>query len=424
MSKKLPAELYDKVNYLCRCYMDHIGRFYAEYDFVPEVRILQAAIAALYEKAPIFHSVFTDNHIRPYWKVMDYTMDDVLTVLECDDLQGAAIAFLEQSVAMDDPSQMKIALIHNGKKSILAFCYNHMIIDGGAFKQFMTDLCNAYTHICKTGEKPTDFHTGTRKYSAVYDDFSPEMKRKAKLQLGKVSVREKRTLPFTPKDGSEKATIVHHSISANVFKAALAEAKKYGATANDLIAAAYVCAIYAMTGKADSAFHFSCAMDLRRYMKHPEAIGYTNHTAFMDCSVPHCGATALETLQAVSESTRKNKQDPFLGLHGIPLLNIAYATMVQLQAELVVKLFYKNSNISLSNVGAVDNNTYTLDGHVVTDVLAVGSAKEKPCSMLTAVTINGKLVLAVCVNGNAKDKAMLTEFFGFFEQFFRSMIPN
>ena len=50
--QKLPAELYDKVNYLCRCYMDRVARFYLCYDFVPDVKALQTAIICLYEKAP------------------------------------------------------------------------------------------------------------------------------------------------------------------------------------------------------------------------------------------------------------------------------------------------------------------------------------------------------------------------------------
>ncbi|MBQ5884166.1 MAG: hypothetical protein IIW72_06525, partial [Clostridia bacterium] len=33
--KKLKSEMYDKVNYMCRRYMDRIARFELDYDFVP-----------------------------------------------------------------------------------------------------------------------------------------------------------------------------------------------------------------------------------------------------------------------------------------------------------------------------------------------------------------------------------------------------
>jgi NRPS condensation-like uncharacterized protein len=205
---------------------------------------------------------------------------------------------------------------------------------------------------------------------------------------------------------------------------AVAVAKQNGATVNDLMAAAYIAAVYALTGNIESPLHLSCAVDLRRYMKNTQQIGYTNHTTFMYASVPQLGKTPLETLLAVSESNKKNKADPFLGLHGIPLLHFAYSSMVYLQADAIVKLFYSNANLALSNVGAVERYGFDLDGHPVTDALVAGGAKKKPCAAATALTCNGKLTISVCTNGNEKDVAMLQQFFNEFEQFFGSIAPN
>ncbi len=421
--QKLPAELYDKVNYLCRCYMDRVARFYLCYDFVPDVQCLQRAILALYKKAPVFHALYKNNPIRPYWKVTDFTLDDVLTVIEAADLQAAAIAFLEQPVAIDDPSQMKIALVHDNQTSILVFRWNHMLMDGGGFKQFAADLCNAYTD-CAQGREPTRFGTGTRSYEAVYEDMPAEMKKKAKQQFAGATVKEKRTLPFTKKDGTEQTHIVFHSVPADVMQKAIAVAKQNGATVNDLMAAAYIAAVYALTGNTESPLHLSCAVDLRRYIKHPERLGYTNHTTFMYAAVPHLGRIPLETLSAVAESNKKNKADSFLGLHGIPLLHFAYSSMIHLQAESVVRLFYNNANLALSNVGAVEKYGFDLDGHPVTDALVAGGAKQKPCAAATALTCNGKLTISVCTSGNEKDVAMLGKFFNEFEHFLRSIAPN
>lgn len=422
--KKLPAELYDKVNYLCRFYMDRVARFYLCYDFVPDVKALQTAIICLYEKAPIFHSLFSDNHICPCWQVNDYHIDDVFSVIQAEDLPSAAIAFLEQSVAFSDPSQMKIALVHDGEKSILAFRWNHMIMDGGGFKQFTKDLCKAYNDYRQTGDAPTDFRTGSRKYSEVYADMPVRFRKKAKAQIAGVTVKEKRKLPFTPKDGSECNSIVYHSVSKDVLQPAMRVAKQNGATVNDLLCAAYVWACYAVMGEADKPLHLSCAVDLRRYMKNAEQLGYTNHTTFMYCSVPELSDSPLQLLQLVRDSNAKNKQDPFLGLHGIPLLNFAYSSMIQLQAEAVVKLFYNNADIALSNVGPVDVNGFALDGHAVTDALVAGGAKVKPCAAATVLTVNGKLTISVCTKGNGRDRDMLQSFFIFFEQYLRSIAPN
>ena len=92
--KRLPAELYDKMNYMCRRKMDRIARFEVEYDFIPNISVLKTVLVALIESAPVFHSIFIDNHINPYWKVTDYHIDDILTVKEADDLLQSADEFL------------------------------------------------------------------------------------------------------------------------------------------------------------------------------------------------------------------------------------------------------------------------------------------------------------------------------------------
>ena len=54
--KRLPAELYDKVNYMCRRWMDRIARFEIEYDFIPNITVLKTVLLCLVESAPVFHS--------------------------------------------------------------------------------------------------------------------------------------------------------------------------------------------------------------------------------------------------------------------------------------------------------------------------------------------------------------------------------
>ena len=111
--KKLKIELYDKVNYMCRCYMDRIARFSLSYDFVPDIDALKTVLVCLFEKAPIMHSRVVDNHILPYWRVCDYTIDDALEISESDDLEKSAYDFLVKSIPITDNAQMKIAFFIN-----------------------------------------------------------------------------------------------------------------------------------------------------------------------------------------------------------------------------------------------------------------------------------------------------------------------
>ena len=52
--KKLKSEMYDKVNYMCRRYMDRIARFELDYDFIPDIDALKYALICAFEAAPVF----------------------------------------------------------------------------------------------------------------------------------------------------------------------------------------------------------------------------------------------------------------------------------------------------------------------------------------------------------------------------------
>ena len=85
--KLIWAGMYDKMNHMCRCYMDRTVRFALHYDYIPDVEALKKVIVCLFEKSPIFHSRFCDNHIVPCWIIEDYSIDDVFTVIESADIE-------------------------------------------------------------------------------------------------------------------------------------------------------------------------------------------------------------------------------------------------------------------------------------------------------------------------------------------------
>lgn len=412
MNNTLKVQMYDKVNYMCRCYMDRIARFRLDYDFVPDEAAFKKAVSELYEASPVFHSYFKDNHIIPKWVISDYDINDSVTFKESDNIESDAYDFLIKGVDIKDRTQMKIGVFYKGNHCAVCFRWNHMLMDGGGFKQFSRDIFKAYGEIINNNECSKDFRTGSRAYTEVYNDMDEAKKKKAKSQFLGNSVHEKKTLPFSKKSGKERNILIVKKIDGDSFIKAAQKAKEIGATANDMLVAAYIRAAYKIIDcdKNDS-MGISCAVDLRRYIKDPDRLGYTNHTTFMPCSVDCLDLDPIETVKKVSISTKKAKNDPFMGLHGLPLLNIGYSTMVYAQAEIVVKLFYNNANLALSNVGKIDKKMYSLDGHEPIDAVVAGGAKVKPCAAVNALTIDGKLRLSMTIQGTDEDKAMVESFF-------------
>lgn len=421
MPQKLKTEMYDKVNFMCRCYMDRIARFRLDYDFVPDEKAFKKALSALYEASPVFHSRFRNSFINPYWEISEYKIEDSLTFEETEDIEKSAYNFLIKGVDIKDSTQMKITVFHKDGKCAICFRWNHMLMDGGGFKQFARDLFRAYDEISQTGNCTASFLTGSRAYTEVYADMDKETRKKAQSQILGNSAHEKKTLPFTKKSKDDKNILIFKKIDAEIFNSAAAKGKKLGATANDVLVAAYIRSAYKLIGcDKNEKMSVSCAVDLRRYMKNPDRIGYTNHTTFMPCTVDGIGETMADTVKKVAECNSKNKKDPFLGLHGLPLLNFAYKAMIYLQAEPTVRLFYANANLALSNVGKVDKKLFSLSGNDPVDAFVAGGAKVKPCAAVNAMTLDGKLTLSMTIQGTEEDREMVERFFEGMEDELRS----
>ena len=132
------------------------------------------------------------------------------------------------------------------------------------------------------------------------------------------------------------------------------------------------------------------------------------------------GNNLKETISIVSNKTKELKADEFMGLHGIPLLNFAYKSMFYIQAEPIVKFFYRNPTLSVSNVGKIDTLAFSLAGNKPFSAFVAGAAKNKPCAVMTALSINGELSVSICLRGNKNDEELLEKFFTEYEKNIKS----
>lgn len=252
--------------------------------------------------------------------------------------------------------------------------------------------------------------------------MEPDFAKKAKKQLANISPKDNHILPFENLKKEDRVIIVSREVESETFLKVIGNAKSIGATVNDVLLAAYIDA-FGNVAKlaADESISVACATDLRRHIKNSTDIGYTNHVSFIHCAIDNKGKDVFETLKNVSAKTKELKKDPYIGLHGIPLLNFAYKSMFYIQAEPLVKLFYRNPTLSVSNVGAINTKAFSLADNPPFNAFVAGAAKNKPCTVMTALTINGKLNASMCLRGNEKDKELLERFFTEFKKSIESL---
>lgn len=417
MEEKIKAELWDKMHYLFRDFNDRMVHLELHYDYEINIEALKTVLICFLEKSPVLHSSFNDNHVSPYWEVKDYDIEDVLTVERPENVKEAIDSFLTQYIPPESPLQIKVAVFFYEGKSALCIVENHMCMDGGDFKYFAKTLCKNYNDYVEKGIPPLDIKQGSRSYEEVYDDFSEGEEEMARNLYKNVCAKDDHKFPLTDPSDTDKSFIARRKIPEETFLKIKSTGKKYGATVNDMLVAAYFYALYELAGyNHEDSVTISCAIDLRRHMDTAEDLGLTNHTAFMQCNIPERGRDIFETLRYVINSANLFKSDRFMGLYGLPLLNLGYSILPHAASEGVIKIGYTNPLLAMSNIGILEHEKLSLEGHEPFDGFMTGAVKYKPFVLLSATSLRNVITLSMCVRGNEEDKRIVERFFDLFQK--------
>lgn len=417
MERKLNAELWDKMHYLFRDYNDRMVHVELHYDFELDVDVLKTVLICFFEKAPVLHSSFKDNHVSPYWIVKPYRIDDILSVSYPADVDSAVNDFLTQYIPPDSDIQMKVAVFFHDGKTTLCIIENHMCMDGGDFKYFLKAFCKNYNDYAERKISPIDLREGSRSYDQVYNDFSKTEQRMARNLYKNVSSKDNHKFPLTPDSIRDRSFIARRKISAEKLAQVKAAGKKHGATVNDMLLTAYFFSLYELANyNAYDSVTIACAIDLRRHLKDVSDEGLTNHTAWMQCNIPERGQTIFETLKYVVHSSNQFKQDKFMGLYGLPLLKLGYNILPHAASEEIIKIGYSNPLLAMSNIGILEVDKLALCGHEPTDGFMTGAVKYKPFVLLSATTLRNVVTLSMCVRGNDEDQKIVEHFFDLMEK--------
>lgn len=426
MAQRLTAEMWDKLHYLFRTYNDRVIHVELHYDFELEIEPLKKFVSNLFEAAPVLHSSFINNYIRPYWRVNDYSIDEVFTVKRITEAEKdkEIEAFLMQEINPGDKIQFRVGLFYYEGKTAFCFVSNHMCFDGGDTKYITSKICRDYTKFVETGEMPNDIRVGSRSHKMIYRDLSEGDRKAAKKLIRNPSVKDAHKFPLTESKPEDKSFMAKHTLDREVFKNIKVLGKKNGFTLNDVLMAAYFESVYrlAQFDKSDS-LTIAGAIDLRRYIRNMEGVGLTNHTAWMQCNIPHLGKDIFETLRLVSESTNKFKQDKFMGMYGLPLLNFGY-TLPHVIGELAVKIGYANPHLAMSNIGFIDPVGTSICGHEPIYGFMSGAVKYKPFVLLSVITYKEDCILAMGVRGNDKDRKVVEKFYTIYDECLNELIEG
>ena len=385
MVKTLKAEMWDKMQYLFRNFYDRMVHCVQYYDGLIDIPTLKRVLVFTTEKVPVLHSSFKSDVIDPYWKVEDYTVNDILTVRDSTDIEADVNAFICQSIPVESNVQYKMAVFNKDGRSVLCMIVNHMCMDGGDFKYFMKKLAENYNKLLD-GERDLNIKTGSRSYDEVYSKLTPEEEEVAKGLYKNISqVKDEHYFPLTPSSPADVTRICRRKVGVKLFSDFRKIGKALGVTVNDLMLAFYVRSLYEIgMFRDDERLTIPCMVDLRRHIVDGGVhTGLTNHTGFMQCSTERKGETINDTLIEVLRSVRKSKDDPYMGL---PL-------------------------IGMSNIGVMDDRALKMGDANIVDGFMTGAVKYKPYMQLALTSLLGDITMTIAIRGNDEDEKIVERFF-------------
>ena len=273
--KQIKAELMDKVYYLFRAYNDRMAHAVLYYSYVPDREALTQAVAYLCERIPLLHSAFIDNGVRPYWRVMPFEKEKLVSFVPSSALKEDSERWMAAEVIpAADPLQFRLTVFENGSQSALCLVMNHMLLDGRDFGYLLQKLAACYNAFLKLGVCDIAVKNGSRSNLRLYTGFSKEDAKKAKRLYVNPSVAESRAFPFTPVSPADAPFMVRYTVDRETFFKMKEKGKALGATVNDVLMAAYAKAFYETAGLPENEpFHLSYAIDMRKYISDGESHG-------------------------------------------------------------------------------------------------------------------------------------------------------
>ncbi len=403
----IKASLWDRMQYIFRNYYDRMMHACLYYESTLNENALREAFTILVTKIPVLRSRYVANPIKPYWRITPHVnSDNFFSFIEVDDLDAAAESFLNTSFPAQSDYQLRVLLARSNGKDVLCVLVNHMCFDGADFKYFNKKVAECYSNIVMKNLHTVDIKAGSRSDGQLYDSFNDEDKKSAyRLTANASAAASYAQFPYDTYGSTDRQMIVKRKIARATFLKIKEKGKVSGATLNDIILAAYFRAFYKIAGRdPEEALTIANMIDLRRHISTGDTAGLTNMTGMFMCAIDRLGADIFETVGIVREALKATKKDRFIGLHGVPLLKLAFSIFPHFLAETCIKIGYKNPLLGMSNIGIIEDKMLIMGGVKLIDAFMTGATKYKPYIQLALTTFREEITFTVAVKANNNDR--------------------
>jgi NRPS condensation-like uncharacterized protein len=388
---------------------DHVLHAVIRYDGLLAIDLLKQAVAMTLRAVPLLTCRFVINRQRAFWQQTDDTVDEIVRFVETEQREEAVRKNLVIKPDATRGPQMRLSVIRCDGIDTLVIVLNHMICDGGGFRDYLYLLASCYSALAsrrKTGDPAVVVlpDPSRRSIDQVFNQLNPEQLKRVKMAaIESAPQSEKDALPLV---GDDRCPfILTHDVAADRFDTIRRYAKSRGATINDALFAAYVLALSEVLSTETIAL--DCPVNLRAYLPKHYLPGICNLTANILCTLPNrSGASYDDVLLEVSRIMNRQKQN-VEPLKVYWELEHIYRTLPLAEAVKKFPRIYRIPLNGLTNIGILDDDKLKCGNRVAEDAFISGSIKYKPYFQIAVTTFRKKMTFCTNFHGNEKDRRFL-----------------
>lgn len=376
-------------------------------DHLSEDALKRAALLSI-GAVPEMGCIFDEK--RHCWEKQTFAAEDIVHIAEVASMGESDLnSYLLSSIDHSCGPQVKITLVRAEKADALCIIVNHMVCDGGGFKDYLYTLAGQYSRC----EAEPSFNRAP----------SPMGKRYLNQLLKNLGFQEKLKIFFSgpdhekpdpamilPIEGDTSPLIIKAQVGREGMSALRKYAKSSHATINDVLLTAYVRALNRVTGCRK--ITVPCPVDLRKYQNPDQQCGICNLTGNYWCSVDFSLSPQepfADTLLKVSDQMRAQKESSEC-LKGPIQFHVLFHL---LPFSLVKKLFYSISPVpvtSYTNLGILDEERLRFGNHRIDEAFISTAVKKRPYFQLSVSTYQGRCTLTSSLYGTEKDQRFVDDF--------------
>jgi NRPS condensation-like uncharacterized protein len=403
----IKAETLDIMQFFYRSTQDPLVRCFVRLDGHIDETALMAAITSTAETIPFIFCRFNMSVKRPHWQRDCYKAEDIVKIIDSgEDAEAIAAVQLTATIDIFHEPQLKIIIVRDKQSDRLCIIMNHMVCDGGGFKEYLYLLSDLYNR-CKGGlGHQADAVVTSRSTEQLFSRFTLMEKLHilfSRDELGK----QKNGLVYRLQGDSNQPFIVTRPIPEARFLSIKARAKSLGATVNDMVLTSYMRALSNVTGQ--TTITIPCPVDLRKYLL-PGSSSICNLTSNLICEVQIDKSEPFDTtLVKVAGEMEKQKSSKAC-LKGIMLLEILSRVLPFGVLQKNFNKFFTIPVTSYTNLGVIDKKLFRFDGVVITDAYLTGAIKVVPYFQVSVSTYNNCCTLSCNLHGTQQDRACIERF--------------